>query len=376
MDKTFNGTSLDTGWESVSSYYDKSSYGRLSLSFDITDKYITDQNASFYNSYENEDGYNIADELITVEAMQAIDSNIDFSKYDFNDDGIIDSVIFVYSVDHSTYDDDNNPWWAWVYVNEAEHHFDNKEFGYYMWVGYYFMDEPLGPGLDGNVEYNAETYIHEMGHLFGLDDYYEQDVEKYSFLGDFDMMDRNQGDHGPFNKLILGWIEPLIIEETGIYEITLDSFTNYESNLNNVLIIPKGNFDSNYGYSEYLAIIYYQPKGLYEKHLSDAYYNVPNKEGFIIYHINATLSNDPWYWEMFEYSNYDVGAKSLVRILEADQNNSLSGNNPINNDDILSSGSILLNSFKWHDGTTINVNISVGNLSQNDASLGVILSQN
>lgn len=370
LDTVFNGTSEQTGWESVSSFYEKSSFGQLKLNFDISAKYTTAQNSGYYEDIEDDQyGEYYGDEYLTKETLDAVDQYIDFTKYDYNNDNVIDAVIFVYSIDYYQYEHDL--WWAWVYTNENEHKYDNKEFGYYMWVGYHFQEEQLG-----DVLYNAETYIHELGHLFGLDDYYPYEGEyDYGYLGSFDMMDHNAGDHGPLNKLILGWIEPLFVEEKGNYQVNLDSYALYEQGLDQVLIIPNNanSFDQVYGYSEYLVVMYYKPTGLYEGHLNEKqWYDLPDESGLVIYHVNAkTKTSEQTYWEIFEYNNELNSSNTFIKILEADKNNSLNGNNALKVSDLLTSGTLNLSTYRWHDNSAINVTITVNDLGNTVASINV-----
>ena len=56
LNKAFNGTSIQTGFESVSTYYKKSSYNQLNLSFTILPAYQTNKSANFYrNKYLNDE---------------------------------------------------------------------------------------------------------------------------------------------------------------------------------------------------------------------------------------------------------------------------------------------------------------------------------
>ena len=140
LEIAFNGTSAQTGWESVSSYYDKSSLGRLNLDFDILSKYTTNFNRSHYEAIRE-----VQEQVIILETLKALDSTVDFSKYDANFDGVIDSVVFIYSVN---YDYDVAPWWAYVFIPMDDMYqqltpFDGKEFEYYMWASYQFLTDSL-----------------------------------------------------------------------------------------------------------------------------------------------------------------------------------------------------------------------------------------
>ncbi|HKM02796.1 MAG TPA: hypothetical protein VJZ31_02580, partial [Bacilli bacterium] len=363
LELVFNGTSAATGWESVASYYTASSYGSLNLSFDITDKYTTTNTKAFYESKGD-----YGDEFAIVETLSAAGS-VDFSQYDFNDDGLIDSVIFIYS---TAYDYDVDPWWAWCYSGQYfEDHAtpvkDGKEFGYYMWASYEFMfDETLG--VNANVD--AETYIHEFGHLLGLPDYYSQS-HAAGPLGGWDMMDWNAGDHGPLNKLMLGWIDPLVATAGFQYDVTLDSYSLDTDGEDVALLIPRSNANFNDGdaFDEYLLIIYYTPNGLYSGHMgTDASIS---EAGIAIYHVDARLANDANEWEFFLNDNEGT-ATFLVSLLEADKNNSIPSNtSAVSNSDILRSGAIDLSTYSWNQGGSINVKIAIETMLPGSATLNV-----
>ena len=93
----FNGTSEQTGFESVKSYYQKSSYGKLNLEFNVmSDWYTPKYNKSFYNNYY--DSKNSADgsTLLLQEVLAYYDSSIDFNEYDSNND-VEPSALFLLS---------------------------------------------------------------------------------------------------------------------------------------------------------------------------------------------------------------------------------------------------------------------------------------
>lgn len=64
LNKIFNGTSAETGYESVSSFYKKSSYGKLNLTFDIADVFTTSNNFTYYQNSTDSEGYNDGDSKV------------------------------------------------------------------------------------------------------------------------------------------------------------------------------------------------------------------------------------------------------------------------------------------------------------------------
>ncbi len=368
LNLVFNGTASATGWQSVASFYYTSSWGSFNPTFDFAPKYTTMNNKSYYQNYGDE-----GDQYAIVEALNGLNSQIDYSQYDSNNDGQIDSVIFIYSVAYS----DSDPWWAWVYsaqygVASSLGLLDGKKFDYYFWASYTFMNDSI-PGLSGLVV-NAETYIHEVGHLLGMPDLYPySDTLQFGPVGGFDMMDYNSGDHGPFNKLVYGWLQPLLAT-AGSYQVTLDAYSIDNDGLNNTLLIPFNSNDLNDGnaFDEYLLIMFYTPKGLYTGHLGTSY--VLDNAGVVIYHIDARMNSRNTYWGEYFMKNNNSTSNFIVQILEADFNNSIptTTNNGISQSDILTSGSINLSTYRWNQGGNINVTIEIAQAFNNNSTQAVL----
>ena len=135
---------------------------------------------------------------------------------------------------------------------------------------------------------DAHTYIHETGHLLGLEDYYDTSstslISKISHLGRMDIMDSSLGDHNAFSKMLLGWERPFV--PTSSCEIMIhQSSGNNES----ILYSPSWNgtmFDS------YLLFEFYTPTNLnyVDAYLrSDPTMRLFQKPGVKIYKVDATL---------------------------------------------------------------------------------------
>lgn len=337
VDTAFNGEAEDTAYESLRSYYLKSSYGKLSLEADV---YGTFRAEHWKSWYENDyyDNYTESDLLYKV--LQYYDSQIDYSLYDSNGDGYIDGVYLLYTAPVS-YENGSDLWWAWEtnYEYADEDSFDGVSPNYMVWAGTDFL-------LEGDAGINSRTLIHETGHMLGLDDYYDYDDSdswNSQGLGGADMMDYAFGDHGPVSKILLGWITPLVVTESG----TLD-LARYASTGQVLLLTDQWNGTI---FDEYLLVIYYTPEGLNEE---DALYWFTTP-GILIYHVDARIGNgyieSSAYYTIFEYNNTDTAHK-FVQIIEADGDSTIESTGWTENDDLFETGDVFrVNaavSFSWY----------------------------
>ena len=124
-----------------------------------------------------------------------------------------------------------------------------------------------------------------MGHVFGLDDYYDY-AHKGEWAGSYSMQDYNVGGHDPYSLMSLGWVKPYV--PTYSTSITIKPF---ESSGDVILISP--DFSSNSAYDEYLLIELYSPTGTNErdsKHQYGSSYPIgPSKVGIRLWHVDARL---------------------------------------------------------------------------------------
>ena len=291
INKAFFGKTEDTGYESVASFYEKSSYGKLRLSGTVT---------PFFDVVE--DGglnYTMAAQITLSETLNVVEKAIDWAKnvqkinlsdYDNDNDGFIDGVWLVYSAPNYTNNgpvtDDYN-FWAYTYWGNQDKKGNLKDpiYNLFGWASYDFMYENYGYG-----KVDAHTFIHEMGHFLGLSDYYSDD-SKYNPIGKVDMMDGNIIDHNSYSKMVLGWTKPYLVLGNG--EIELSSMQNE----NACIVIPSDsytfdgkNFDP---FGEYVLLELYTNEGLNEKDSLTKLNNerplAMNEKGVRIYHTDNRL---------------------------------------------------------------------------------------
>ena len=304
LKNAFFGDSSVTKLESVTSFYNKSSYGQLRISGEVAPWYtvgskkvsggIPEKSWTTYSTNQI-----IASRMIALEALENYrQSGVDLSIFDNNNDGYIDSIYVVYDYPYSTVTKDKKPddefRWAYVdFIKEKETGLNNQTpyANAYGWSSLYFAIE------NGN-KVDSSTYIHETGHILGLQDYYNtgnRATNHFQPLGFFDLMDSNQGDHTVLSKYLLNWTSPKILKKDVEGSITLNNF----SNTGDCLLIPLDNRDVTNPYSEYLMLEYFAPERLntpnnlkyqdVNKEGKTVIFEFPNLHGLKVYHVDARL---------------------------------------------------------------------------------------
>lgn len=290
IEKIFNGKGDDTSYYSVHDYFYISSYEKLDLNITVVDSWFRPANDSSY--YENAtydyygDEIEIGDQLVLDEALAYLSTIMDLSEFDSDNNGIIDAVVMVNTLDIG----DNNFHWAYrywnVYTDDEGYYFeyDSVSANDYLWISYEFVYE--GYDENGDVNYdstnplNPYTFIHEFGHALGADDYYDTEYNQDP-LGGYDVMDSFAGDHNPYSKFNYGWItsSKLIVTDSSV-TVTLDPFAK-----NGDTVIFGNHWDESLGaYQEYYVVMYYTGVGLNSG--EGGYFG---RDGILVYHVNSSL---------------------------------------------------------------------------------------
>lgn len=269
-----------TADDSIASYYDVSSDGRLKIEGDIY--YYTAEGT--IESYETGEAL----EDLVQEVLAYFDDEVDFSQYDKNGDGFLDALIL--SVPSGG---DGSFWWAahhsW-YLN-PEYEIDG------VGLMHYIVND-IQPYPESR-DYFLETLEHELGHCMGLPDYYKYqytgaDYEGLHGLAGKERMDDSQGDFCQFSKLQLGWLTE------GDVQIMPDSadratfFLPPVKDRGCLLIFPKGaepDFQS-----EYFLVEYNTPEGLQK--------GLFNRGGVRVLHVQAEVIQDEYGYYEYKYENY------------------------------------------------------------------------
>lgn len=211
----FGRSSNDNGWYSLSDYYKATSYGKINIRGVVSDWYNCG-----YSSKEIMDG---GDNIYRT----ILDDSIEWYKqkygttcqeFDADSNGLIDGVFLINSApDYKKDSTLSSDFWAFTSWGSRASSYSSPKGCLYTWASYDFLYDGYENSLD------SHTYVHEFGHMLGLEDYYSYNAkstgEEYRPLGGTDMMDLNIGDQNAFSKFSMGLVEPYFINKEGTLEL-------------------------------------------------------------------------------------------------------------------------------------------------------------
>ena len=411
FDIAFNGESEDTGyWESLSSFYEKSSYGKFGLHVDFADIYKTGETVSEFRSKDasslKEAGHIIETLEKVVEGLRSSKGNDYLKQYDTDKDGWIDGIIMIYSCpdfrsDSSIQriDASGSTFWAFCYWAAEDYgKVSAPTSNLFFWASNSFFHEVAKkPRVD------CHTIIHEFGHMLGLDDYYPAPGSSWNAAGGLMMMDENILDHDLFSKTALGWTEPYVVNGKKDLALTISP-----SQLNgDCIVIPASNSWNQTAFSEYLILDLYTPSGLNSLDSTRAYssrtlgYDVPGIRMFHVdarlkaYQMNTATKKAEWvyYYKDSLPSNatFQVAATncykdssrcdenySLLAMVDADNTKNFRRGAVADNDSLFQTGDTFSftkyrayfpNGEKWNDGSSSSVTITFSEVKADSATI-------
>lgn len=259
IDTAFFGADGSTEWESLKSYYYKSSYGKLDIQGEVSPVYTYPKTTD-----EFEKSGSASDVVKAAASWLKNSQGYNLDEYDIDDDGYIDGIELVYVTDKpllssssSASGDTSSIWWNYTSITSSSAGTKAIPTAYRFFWSAFIM---IQTGYYKDVNIDAHTLVHETGHLMGLNDYYSYD-KKEGPAGCSDMMDMNVGDHNAYSKMAYGWIGPKVIDgSSSNFEITLNSYTDTGDFI--LLRDTKNDKWNGTQWDEYLILEYYTPTGV------------------------------------------------------------------------------------------------------------------
>lgn len=423
LERVFFGDSEETGWESVASYYEKSSYGRLKLSGEVMPYFNLGYSTSTLDNYEIDEYQEIGEGYYWDQTHYVIEDIYNtygadkFKEYDLDNDGFVDAFWIVYMAEINATGADEDVFWAYKFYWNREPDTAKPTPNSYAWASFRFAMDGVGYT---RAKPDAHTFIHETGHLLGLPDYYDYDfsvqtgTQATNPTGGLDMMAYNVGDHNPYSKYRYNWLEPYVFQ--GDVDIPLAPFASSGDT-----ILLKNGWNG-HAYDEYILIDYYTPTELNAKDSEGRGYvtggtsNVGTLNftmaGVRIWHVDSrllryTYNNDgdlvsrTWTNEIYgDYYTYtDVGPSNtssysqapigelgasenkLLHLMDAKGRTSTTGNwlrsSAVASSDALFQTGMIIEANEWgaylqtangapvfNDGTPVGYSVEIGEMSE------------
>jgi len=347
-------------YKGVRGYFKDCSYGQFTPVFDVVGPIKLPKKHAIYGAG------NDRMDLLLADACAAVDDLVDFTKYDANNDGIVDLVYIIYAGHSANYHDNKvSNIWPKSGTITISNKFDGKS------IRRYGVSNELN-GSDKTSKNNKKIngiglFCHEFSHTLGLPDIYayhtdaeNQDDQGMEF---WDLMDGGTGIRGgrvpasylAWEREVMGWMK--------IDELKKDSSIENLKSIDNggkayKIVNPNNS-------NEYIVLQSMQ-KGAWNQGWGDGTYG----KGLLAYRVSYPYNKV----NVFDFPN-NVKGKPRVIPIPADGKILAAANaggslntyiQQLNGDPYPYNGKNRIDNFKMYDGSILNK--SIFDIVENDAA--------
>lgn len=223
----YNKYYQQVNYGSVRNYFLDQSNNKLNLHFDVVGPVRLPENHNYYSPVTNPTTggltYPKFGELLSY-ACNAVDSEVDFSKYDWDEDGKVEQIVIVFAGLAQELGGDASNIWSHHGAISPTISLDGKSIETYSCVSdkrtvYYAWDEKNKAWKTKNAYNGIGTICHEFSHGLGLPDFYGVNTSSKHDYGTsyWDVMGygvHNNLGYTPAgyttqDKMMLGWSSPI-----------------------------------------------------------------------------------------------------------------------------------------------------------------------
>ncbi len=216
------GYSVEGATGSARDYFDANSRGKFDGQFDVYGPYTLPNSRAYYGADISGADANPA-QMVEDAATLANADGVDFSLYDYDNDGYIDNVFVYYAGHNQAEGASSDAIWPHKWVVLSQPRFNGKTL-------YVYACTSELRGSSGTSIAGIGTFRHEFSHVFGLADHYDTDGSTNGTslgLGEYDIMTdggyNNNGNTPPLHNALelqmIGWLEPTVIDSSMDIEI-------------------------------------------------------------------------------------------------------------------------------------------------------------
>jgi M6 family metalloprotease-like protein len=221
FDRFFNeeGYNENGNAGSVRDYFLKQSYGKLEINFDVVGPYTCNGSIAHYGGAD-EDSHDVRPTEMVMEAIDAAAKEIDFSPYDWDNDGEVDQIFLICAGYDEAEGADSKYIWPHEWALEAQgisREYNGKKLNTYGVSTELWGNEKSNPNKTMS---GIGTACHEFSHCLGLPDMYDTSGDNFG-MGSWDVMcsgNYNESSHTPagytsYERWFSGWLEPTELKE-------------------------------------------------------------------------------------------------------------------------------------------------------------------
>ncbi len=257
---SYNGVN----YGSIGQYFRDQSDGQYNLQLDVYGPVTLDNNYAYYGQDYQREGNDRYSGNVIIEACSKMNSEIDFSQYDWNNDGEVDFVYVVYAGKGQADGGDANTIWPHSWDIESSRNYGTCTYSATQckFDGKAINNYAMSNELSGSSLAGIGIICHEYGHVIGLPDHYDTDYStNYNdelTPNEWDVMDGGSynGDiHCPPNynaweKAFCGWYTPQNLGNEGqnltIKSIGTNGWSAYQINASGTQQAVTTNNSTNY----------------------------------------------------------------------------------------------------------------------------------
>lgn len=310
----FSGYSAHGFNGSISDYFKAQSGGQFLLNFDVAGPVTLSHSYSYYGGNDRY-GYDQHPDAMVREACKAVDSSVDFTKYDWDGDGVAEEVFILYAGygEHDT----RIASLIWPHMSNLSDYTGGTLTLDGVTIDTYACTSEL---QDNGSLSGIGTFCHEFSHCMGFPDMYDTSENGKNYgMGTWDLMcygNYNGDTYTPagytgYEKMVCGWTTPIELNS----DTTVTNMKPLSEMGQSYIIYNKGNANEYYilenrqrkGYDASLP-----GSGLLIEHIDydpDIWaWNVPNATNGAYISGNDTLVNDHQRATVFHADNATVDA--------------------------------------------------------------------
>lgn len=200
---------------SVTDYFSMQSYGKLEIDFDVVGPFTTKHEMAYYGAPSGS-ANDVNPAGMVSEAIDAAAPEVDFTPYDWDEDGEVDQVFVIYAGYNQAQGAESNTIWPHEWNLDAaglRKNYNDKIIRTYGCTSELRGDGKRNTGiLDG-----IGTACHEFSHCLGLPDMYDTGNAGNFGMNTWDIMDYGSynGDncvpagYTAYERMFSGWLTPV-----------------------------------------------------------------------------------------------------------------------------------------------------------------------